>query len=89
MQARTPSGVHLLWICVEDEKTFNPSSKQLYDDQLGLARRYKIIRKAFSKMSEWPDANEIKDLNTQLRNFQMSVEDGAFEYIEEQTKEML
>ena len=40
-------------------------------------------------MSEWPDANEIKDLNTQLRNFQMSVEDGAFEYIEEQTKEML
>lgn len=69
MQARTPSGVHLLWICVEDEKTFNPTSKELYTDQLGLARRYKIIRQAFGKMAKWPNADEIEDLDRQLREF--------------------
>jgi hypothetical protein len=69
MQARTPSGVHCLWICVEDEKNFNPSSKEIYDDQLGLKRRYKIIRKAFEKMSCWPDAGEIVDLNNKLKDF--------------------
>ena len=26
MQARTPSGLHLLWICVEDEQRYNPTS---------------------------------------------------------------
>ena len=25
-EARTPAGIHLLWICVEDEEIFNPSS---------------------------------------------------------------
>ena len=59
MQARTPSGVHLLWICVEDEKNFNPSSTQVYEDQLGLLRRFKIIKMAIGKMAKWKDAVEI------------------------------
>ena len=59
MQARTPSGVHLLWICVEDEKNFNPSSTQVYEDQLGLLRRFKIIKMAIGKMAKWKDAVDI------------------------------
>lgn len=39
-QARTPSGIHLLWICVDDEKAYNPTSIQLYHLQLGINRRF-------------------------------------------------
>ena len=52
MQARTPSGLHLLWICVEDEKVYNPTSLEVYEGQLGLKRAYKIIYHAMQVMAE-------------------------------------
>ena len=48
MQARTPSGIHLLWICVEDEKKANFSSTQLYESQYGILRKFKIIDHALN-----------------------------------------
>jgi len=49
-EARTPSGLHLLWICVEDEKVYNPNSKELYEASLGLSRRLKVARALLPKL---------------------------------------
>ena len=43
-QARTPSGVHLLWICAEDERTLNPTSIELYNLSLGLNLKFTIVK---------------------------------------------
>jgi hypothetical protein len=41
-EARTPSGVHLLQVCVEDEKVDNPSSQELFDMSHNLNRKFRV-----------------------------------------------
>ena len=50
-QARTPSGVHLLQICVEDEKIDNPSSKELHQMSYNLNRKIELARTAVRYLS--------------------------------------
>lgn len=37
---------------MEDEKTYNPSSLEIYEEQFGLKRKYKIINLALKIMVE-------------------------------------
>ena len=50
MQARTPSGMHLLWICAEDERTINPTSIELYKISLGLKLKFTIVQHMLRKL---------------------------------------
>ena len=89
MQARTPSGLHLLWICVEDEQRYCPSSVELYNAGLGLYRRYVMAEAILRKMKKNDYAaervyNDLKSYNDSRKD-----EGGAFWYIETNMDEMI
>lgn len=65
MQARTPSGLHLIWICVEDEQRYNPTSTQLYESGLGIYRKFVIAAHIF-KYFESHDILQNSDFDTLL-----------------------
>jgi hypothetical protein len=58
-EARTPSGVHLLQICVEDEKIDNPSSKELFKMSYNLNRKMEAARATCIHLSEKLNASEF------------------------------
>ena len=51
-EARTPSGVHLLQICVEDEKVDNPSSKELFELSHNLNRKMQVALAACTNLKD-------------------------------------
>jgi hypothetical protein len=89
MQARTPSGLHLLWICVEDEPKYCPSSLELYNAGLGLYRKYVLAEAILRKIKDKSGAvekayDELKKYNDSRKD-----EGGAFWYIETNMDEMI
>ena len=61
-EARTPSGVHLLQICVEDEKVDNPSSLELLEMSHNLNRKMQVALAACNQLKDKLKASSFAQL---------------------------
>lgn len=88
-EARTPSGLHLLWICVEDERADNPSSKELFDASYNLNRKMKLAVSACRKLQSALNSSDSNRFVEMIEKFDPELGDQVFLKIQEDMDELL
>lgn len=88
-EARTPSGVHLLQICVEDEKVDNPSSKELFEMSHNLNRKMEVARAACTYLSEKLGNSDFASYVDKIENFDPSKGKDAMLKLQHEVDELI